>query len=102
MFYNVNMGTVPKAYGASQKSTAKVKGVQDAPKTTSFDTFDVSMALSDEQAKVKGLVGQISQSVRVRPTAQELDTLKAQVQDGTYKPNVSEIAARMMLLGEGL
>ena len=51
---------------------------------------------------MQDLTAQISQQVRVRPTHQELQELRRQVEEGTYLPDSSEIAARMLLLEEGV
>ena len=43
----------------------------------------------------------MSQEIRSRVSAQDLEHLRQQVSDGTYQPNPREIAARMLLMKEG-
>lgn len=65
-----------------------------------YDQVEFSFCLDDTQRRVKETVGRLSQEIRCRVTAQNLEALRQQVAEGTYQPNAREIAARMLLLGE--
>ena len=66
-----------------------------------YDQFQFSTCLDETEKRVKQVVGHLSQEIRSRVSAQDLERLHQQVSDGTYQPNPREIAARMMLLKEG-
>ena len=66
-----------------------------------FDQVQFSSRLTGLEGQVKDLAAQLSREVRVRPTRQELQGLQRQVEEGAYRPDAGEIAARMLLLGEG-
>ena len=67
-----------------------------------FDLVQFSSRMTGLEGRVQDLSAQISQQARVRPTHQELQELRRQVEEGTYLPDSSEIAARMLLLEEGV
>ena len=60
-----------------------------------------SVTLSTSTDSFKELVGRLSQEVRTATTTGDIRTLHQQVASGTYKPDASAIAARMLFLGEG-
>lgn len=62
-----------------------------------YDQVQFSSHLDEMEIRMKETVGQISQQVRIRPTHQEIETLRQQVADGSYQVNPREIAARMLL-----
>ncbi len=96
MIYGVNRNSVPDVFDS--KNVYNDKPVNKSAKQQNFDTANFSAALGKEQTKVKDMVGKISQQAHTRPTYQELDSIKSQVENGTYKPNSEDIAARMLLL----
>lgn len=66
-----------------------------------YDQFQFSTCLDKTEKRVKQVVGHLSQEIRSRVSAQNLEHLRQQVSDGSYQPNPHEIAARMLLLKEG-
>ena len=66
-----------------------------------YDQFQFSSCLDATEKRVKQAVGHMSQEIRSRVSAQDLEHLRQQVSDGTYQPNPREIAARMLLMKEG-
>ena len=66
-----------------------------------FDQVYFSDRLTGLEGQVKDLTAKLSEELRVRPTRQEIQSLRQQVEEGTYRPDAEEIAARMLLLGEG-
>lgn len=85
-------GTTP--YGKKSDTPAPASSCQR------YDQVEFSSCLDETQRRIKETVGHISQDIRSRVTAQDLEELRRQVADGTYQPNSREIAARMLLLGE--
>ena len=63
--------------------------------------FD-SVTLSTSTDSFKEIVGRLTQEVRTTTTTGDIRTLRQQIASGTYKPDASAIAARMLFLGEGL
>lgn len=65
--------------------------------------FD-SITLSAESASSfhKTLVGRISQEVRTATTTGDIRALRREVAAGTYQPDPTAIAARMLFIGEGV
>lgn len=63
--------------------------------------FD-SVTLSTSNNSFKELVGRLSHEVRTTTTTGDIRALRQQVASGTYKPDASAIAARMLFLGEGV
>ena len=85
-------GTAP--CGKKSESTAPVDAAQR------YDQVAFSSHLDETERRVKETVGRLSQEIRSRVTAQDLDDLRRQVADGSYQPDAREIAARMLLLRE--
>lgn len=81
----------PHSAGSAQRSGGM------AP---NFDQVEFSRHLSGMERRVRELTGQLSQQVLARPTSGEIAALREQVDQGTYRPDASEIAARMLLLQE--
>ena len=48
--------------------------------------------------KIQETVSSLSKQVRMRPTRSQLESLQKQIQDGTYQPSATEIAARMLMI----
>ena len=63
--------------------------------------FD-SVTLSTTTDNFKEIVGRLTQEVRATTTTGDIRQLRQQVAAGTYKPDASAIAARILFLGEGL
>ena len=63
-----------------------------------YDQFQRSVQLSDEQQKIQETVSSLSKQARMRPTRSQLESLQKQIQDGTYQPSATEIAARMLMI----
>ncbi len=98
MIYRVNASGSPLLYNTKNSDVSKASGVSGVGKQQKFDTADFAGALSEEQARIKDVVGTISQKAHVRPTFNELEEIKGFVDDGTYKVNSEEIAARMLFM----
>lgn len=62
-----------------------------------YDQVQFSSHLDEMEKRMKETVGQISQQIRIRPTHQEIETLRQQVADGVYQADPERIAARMLL-----
>lgn len=62
-----------------------------------YDQFQRSVQLSDEQQHMKEAVSSLAKQARIRPTRSQLESLQKRIQDGTYQPSATEIAARMLM-----
>lgn len=62
-----------------------------------FDQFELTTQIDSQEAMVQTSVSRIIRQVRTRPTHADLAELKKQIADGTYQPDVKEIAARMLM-----
>lgn len=68
-----------------------------------YDSVTLSSSSVDDTSRFyKELVGRLSQEVRTTTTTGDIRALRQQVASGSYKPDASAIAARMLFLGEGL
>ena len=66
-----------------------------------FDSISLSSgAEQTDSPDFRRLVASLSQQVRTYNTTGRVQELRAQVQSGTYQISPTEIAARMLLLGE--
>lgn len=63
----------------------------------SFDQVSFSACLSEDQARVRGLADQLTQQVRSRPSSAELNSLRQQIQEGSYHIDTDRIAANILL-----
>ena len=66
-----------------------------------FDSITLS-ADGTTNSFYKTLVGRLTQEVRTTTTTGDIKELRRQVQSGTYQPDPSAIAARMLFIGEGV
>lgn len=66
-----------------------------------FDSITLSTDRSSNSF-YKTLVGRLTQEVRTATTTGDIRALRSEVAAGTYKPDPSAIAARMLFIGEGL
>ena len=89
-FYSVGERTLHSAAGLARRDGGQ-----------SFDQVQFPDRLTGLGGQVQELTARLPQEVRVRPTRQELQNLREQVEKGSYRPDAGEIAARMLLLGEG-
>ena len=64
-----------------------------------FDSVTLS-ADSSNNSFYKTLVGRLTQEVRAATTTGDIRTLRNEVAAGTYQPNPSAIAARILFIGE--
>ena len=67
-----------------------------------YDSVTLSSSVDDTSRFYKEMVGRLSQEVRTTTTTGDIRVLRQQVASGTYKPDASSIAARMLFLREGL
>ncbi len=94
MFPIINSNNLIRNVGKPKKS----ENIADtAQKEQNYDQAEFSEILSQDEKNIKDLVAKVSNDVRVRPTQNRILELRNQVLDGTYKPNSSEIASKMML-----
>ena len=66
-----------------------------------FDSVTLS-ADSSVDSFHKTMVGRLTQEVRATTTTGDIRALRQEVAAGTYQPNPSAIAARMLFLGEDI
>lgn len=64
-----------------------------------YDSITLSTT-SDGTSRFKDLVGRLTQEVRTATTTGDIRALRSEVSSGTYQPNASAIAARMLFLRE--
>ena len=62
-----------------------------------FDSITISASNTDS---FKTIVGRISQEVRTTTTTGDIRNLRQEVAAGTYQPDPSAIAARILFIGE--
>ena len=88
--------------GRSQRyytTTEREIHTQSVKNEARYDSITLSQS-SGEDRFFKELVGRVSQEVRTATTTGDIRALRQQVASGQYQPDVSAIAARMLLLGE--
>ena len=66
-----------------------------------FDSITLS-STGDTTNRFKDLVGRLTQEVLSANTTGDIRALRSEVASGTYQPDASAIAARIMFLGEGV
>ena len=96
-----------RAYSPLQKTDTRAAGSVRTDRTGSADArYDsISLSGSAQQSNApdfRQLVSSLSQQVRTYNTTGKVQELRAQVQSGTYTISPSDIAARMLLLEEGV
>ena len=67
-----------------------------------YDQLSLSKEDSDEARFIKEVTAKMSYQVRTNNTTGKIQELKRQVNQGEYQIDASEIAARMLLVGEEL
>lgn len=90
------MGTVGGIASYSRKPDSSAAVTQGQR----YDQIQFSSCMDETEKKVKQVVGRLSQEIRSRVSARDLEDLCGQVADGSYQPDPREIAARMLLLKE--
>ena len=86
--YRTNTEREPRASSASGQSK--------------YDSVTLSSAPATKDSRFhRELVGRLSQEVRTANTTGDIQKLRQAVSSGSYLPDPSAIAARMLLLGEG-
>lgn len=96
-----------RAYSPLQKTDTRATGPVRTDRTGSADArYDsISLSGSTQQSSApdfRQLVSSLSQQVRTYNTTSKVQELRAQVQSGAYTISPSDIAARMLLLEEGV
>lgn len=66
-----------------------------------YDSITLSTN-TDGASSFKDLVGRLTQEVRTATTTGDIRALHREVSSGTYQPNASAIAARMLFIREDL
>ena len=95
-----------RAYSPLQKTDTRAAGPVRTDRTCSADARYDSISLSGgaqptNTPDFRQLVSSLSQQVRTYNTS-KVQELRTQVQSGTYAISPSDIAARMLLLEEGV
>ena len=62
----------------------------------------VTLSSNGSSDTYKTMVGRLTQEVLTATTTGDIKALRRQVSAGTYEPNPSVIAARMLFIGEGV
>lgn len=65
-----------------------------------YDQVEFSVCMDDTERRIRETVGCLAHEIRTQVTSKDLEELRQQIADGNYMPDASEIAARMLLLGE--
>ena len=96
-----------RAYSPLQKTDTRATGPVRTDRACSTDARYDSISLSgsapqSSAADFRQLVSSLSQQVRTYNTTNKVQELHSQVQSGTYTVSASDIAARMLLLEEGV
>ncbi|WP_294548287.1 flagellar biosynthesis anti-sigma factor FlgM [uncultured Pseudoflavonifractor sp.] len=84
----------PTAYGKKTDAASVASPAQQ------YDQVQFSSHMDMAEKRMKETVSRLSQEVRTRVTAQDVEHLQQQVAAGEYQPSPREIAARMLLLRE--
>lgn len=90
-------GAFPLA-GAALHSAPAAGHANHAVVQQNYDQFQCSAQLDGDETRLRDTVSSLLQKTRTRPTRSEMETLRQQVQSGTYQPDAKEIAARMMMV----
>lgn len=85
-------------YWPSHMAPAGVTSPRVPSKDGRFDQFALSQEAEGEGRFRMDLVSRLSKEVRAANTTGEIQTLHREVQAGSYRPDPTEIAARMLLM----
>lgn len=78
----------------------KADAAEPASVEQRYDQVEFSTCMDDTERRVRETVGHLAQEIRTQVTSQDIETLRQQVADGSYRPDAEGIAARMLLLRE--
>ena len=97
----------PQGYIPIQKNNNRTVSTMTADRQKvgdgRFDSISLSAAAEPASSPdFRKLVASVSQQVRTYNTTGRVQELRSQVQSGQYQVSPSEIAARMLLLGEDM
>lgn len=85
-----------------RKNTERETRAASASGHSNYDSVTLSSAPATKDSRFhRELVGRLSQEVRTANTTGDIQKLRQAVSSGSYSPDPSAIAARMLLLGEG-
>ena len=94
------------AYSPVKKTDTRTAGTIRTDRISSpdarFDSISLSSAQQTDNSSFLQLVSNLSQQVRTSTTTSKVQELRTQVQTGTYQISPPDIAARMLLLEEGV
>ena len=89
---------LPAAGGVSAQRSASSQAERAPRFRQSYDQVELSGQPQGQERRVHELAARLSREVRTRPSRGDLERLQRQVQEGSYQPDVREIAARMLLI----
>ncbi len=84
-------------YGGGQIPSPRTQAV-----TGQFDQVNISQANTREHQFCQELVSRLVGETRTANTTGTISQVKQQVQSGTYQPDPSDIAARLLLRGDSI
>jgi len=87
-------------YRAGQEKDRE-RRIQTASSRTQYDSVTLSSPRTGESRFQMEMASRLTQQVRTVTTTGDIASLRQQVSSGTYAPDAMNIAARMLLLGEG-
>ena len=86
------------SYWPTHAASAGLNTPRVAPKDGRFDQLALSQEPDGEIRFRMDLVSRLSREVRTATTTGEIQALRQQVQSGSYQPDATDIAARMLLM----
>lgn len=98
MFSKLNLNSLLPS--TTVQSYSNTTPAESRPVTQHFDQIEISNRPTGEEKRILDLASRLAREVRTRPTRAELESLKEQVQSGSYTPDPREIAASMLLVDE--
>lgn len=93
----ISRAAVANLYNSYQPAE-RVTRPADAPSHNNYDSITISAAPTGESRFQMELVSKISNEIRTNTTTGDIQSLRAQVANGTYQVDASAIAARMLHL----
>ncbi len=93
---------IPAVSGAVQSRPARTASVPGRQENAArrFDSITIGSARTGNSSYAMALKSRLTQEVRTSATPGRLSALRQQVQDGTYQPDPTSIARRMLLMAE--
>ncbi len=98
--FGSNIPAVTGAAPSRPTKTAQVSGRQEENAARRFDSITIGSARTGNSSYAMALKSRLTQEVRASTTPGRLSALRQQVQDGTYQPDPTSIARRMLLMVE--